>query len=63
MNTIILKKHLTVSKQELVPAGLIVNLGRTQKQAPQYGLVSVDRDKEIVVERGEIRIQKGKTFL
>lgn len=63
MNSIIIKKHLKESRHDIVPCDLIVVFNRKKNVAPDFGLIPVNRETEIVVEDGVKKVVKGATFL
>lgn len=50
MNSIIARKHISESRNELTPTNLIVSLDKNPRPAPTYGLIDVKRGKNIIIE-------------
>lgn len=44
MNTLILRKHLSENRGELVPAQLSVSLAKNKKQSPLFGLLEIGKE-------------------
>lgn len=64
MNGIILRKHLTESRNQLVPAQLSVSLARPKKNVAYFGLLETGKEVEIVIEEHEKKvIKKGRPFV
>jgi hypothetical protein len=62
MNSIIMKKHLSENRHDLVPTNLIVLFNKRKKPVPKFGLYPVKRDFEIIVEDGVKKVMKGQNF-
>ncbi len=63
MNGIILRKHLSESRTQLVPTQLSVSLAKPKKSVAYYGLLEIGKEMEVVIEEGEKKILKGKPFI
>lgn len=49
MNSIIIKKHLKQSRHDIVPCDLIVVFNKKKNVAPDFGLIPIKRDTEIII--------------
>lgn len=49
MNSIIIKKHLKESRHDIVPCDLIVVFNKKATPVPDFGLIDVKRDSQIVI--------------
>jgi Zn finger protein HypA/HybF involved in hydrogenase expression len=63
MNSIILKKHLSESINELVPTELSVSLSKSKKLPPYNGLLEINKGKDIIIEEGERSLVPSKSFV
>lgn len=62
MNSIIIKKHLRENRHDIVPCDLIVAFNR-KKVVPNFGLIQIKRETDIVIEDNSRRVEAGDSFL
>lgn len=48
---------------QLVPTELSVSLAKSKKASPYYGLLEVNRGKDLIIEEGEKSYQPSKGFV
>jgi hypothetical protein len=53
MNSIILKKHLNESINQLVPTELSVSMSKAKRNAPYFGLLDTEKGLDVIIDEGE----------